>query len=385
MNPVYANLPVTVFEVMSQLARENNAINLGQGFPDDPGPEDVRRKAADAVLNGYNQYPPMMGLAELREAVARHYSHWHGVKLDPHAEVMVTSGATEAVAGTLFGLIEPGDEVVVFAPAYDAYLPLIRRAGGVVRLVRLEPPTWRLTEEALRAVFNHKTKIVVFNSPHNPAAIVYPREDLELLARFCQEFDTIAVCDEVWEHVLFDGRQHVSMLAIPGMRERTVKIGSAGKIFSLTGWKVGFLCAAPSILRVLAKAHQFLTFTTPPNLQAAVAYGLDKTDDFFIGMRADLSRSRDRLSQGLTAIGFPVLPCEGTYFLNVDLKPLGLNETDEAFCKRLAVEHKVAAIPVSALYEDNPVTSVVRFCFAKKDATIDGALERLSKVVSGGR
>jgi N-succinyldiaminopimelate aminotransferase len=385
MNPVYANLPVTVFEVMSQLARENNAINLGQGFPDDPGPEDVRRKAADAVLNGYNQYPPMMGLAELREAVARHYSHWHGVKLDPQAEVMVTSGATEAVAGTLFGLIEPGDEVVVFAPAYDAYLPLIRRAGGVVRLVRLEPPTWRLTEEALRAVFNHKTKIVVFNSPHNPAAIVYPREDLELLARFCQEFDTIAVCDEVWEHVLFDGRQHVSMLAIPGMRERTVKIGSAGKIFSLTGWKVGFLCAAPSILRVLAKAHQFLTFTTPPNLQAAVAYGLDKTDDFFIGMRADLSRSRDRLSQGLTAIGFPVLPCEGTYFLNVDLKPLGLNETDEAFCKRLAVEHKVAAIPVSALYEDNPVTSVVRFCFAKKDATIDGALERLSKVVSGGR
>jgi N-succinyldiaminopimelate aminotransferase len=385
MNPVYANLPVTVFEVMSQLARENNAINLGQGFPDDPGPEDVRRKAAEAVLDGYNQYPPMMGLVELREAIARHYTHWHGVKLDPLAEVMVTSGATEAVAGALFGLIEPGDEVVVFAPAYDAYLPLIRRAGGIVRLVRLEPPTWRLTEDALRAVFNRKTKVVVFNSPHNPAAIVYPREDMELLARLCQEFDTIAVCDEVWEHVLFDGRQHVSMMSIAGMRERTVKIGSAGKIFSLTGWKVGFLCAAPQILRVLAKAHQFLTFTTPPNLQAAVAYGLDKTDDYFIGMRADLSRSRDRLAQGLAAIGFPVLPCEGTYFLNVDLKPLGLNETDEAFCKRLAVEHKVAAIPVSALYEDDPVTSVVRFCFAKKDATIDGALERLSKVVSGGR
>jgi N-succinyldiaminopimelate aminotransferase len=385
MNPVYANLPVTVFEVMSQLARENNAINLGQGFPDDPGPEDVRRKAAEAVLNGYNQYPPMMGLVELREAVARHYAHWQGVTLDPQAEVMVTSGATEAVAGALFGLIEPGDEVVVFAPAYDAYLPLIRRAGGIVRLVRLEPPSWRLTEEALRAVFNRKTKVVVFNSPHNPAAVVYPREDLELLARYCREFDVIAVCDEVWEHVLFDGRQHVSMMAIPGMRERTVKIGSAGKIFSLTGWKVGFLCASPQILRVLAKAHQFLTFTTPPNLQAAVAYGLDKTDDYFLGMRAELSRSRDRLAQGLRAIGFPVLPCEGTYFLNVDLKPLGLNETDEAFCKRLAVEHKVAAIPVSALYEDDPVTSVVRFCFAKKDATIDGALERLSKVVSGGR
>jgi len=385
MNPVYANLPTTVFEVMSQLAREHNAINLGQGFPDDPGPEDVRRKAAEAVLDGYNQYPPMMGLVELREAIARHYAHWHRLKLDPQTEIMVTSGATEAVASSLFGLIEPGDEVVVFAPAYDAYLPLVRRAGGILRVVRLQPPAWRLTEEALRAVFNHKTKLVVFNSPQNPAAVVAPREDLELLARFCQEFDAYAVCDEVWEHVLFDGREHIPLITIPGMRERTVKIGSAGKIFSLTGWKVGFVCAAPNILRVLGKAHQFLTFTTPPNLQAAVAYGLGKADDYFTGMRADLQRSRDRLANGLTSIGFPVLPAQGTYFLNVDLKPLGLNETDEAFCKRLVVEHKVAAIPVSSLYEDDPVTSVVRFCFAKKDATIDGALERLSKVVSGGR
>ncbi len=370
---------------MSQLAREHDAINLGQGFPDDPGPEDVRRKAAEAALDGYNQYPPMMGLPELRAAIATHYAHWHGLKLDPQTEVMVTSGATEAVASSLFGLIEPGDEVVVFAPAYDAYLPLIRRAGGIPRIVRLQPPEWRLTEEDLRGVFNSKTKLVVFNSPQNPAAVVSPREDLELLARFCQEFDVIAVCDEVWEHVVFDGREHIPLITIPGMRDRAVKIGSAGKIFSLTGWKVGFVCASPKILRVLAKAHQFLTFTTPPNLQAAVAYGLGKADAYFAGMRSDLVRSRDRLANGLSSIGFPVLQAQGTYFLNVDLKPLGLNETDEAFCKRLVVEHKVAAIPVSALYEDNPVTSVVRFCFAKKDATIDGALERLSKVVSGGR
>ena len=384
MNPIYANLPTTVFEVMSQLARENNAINLGQGFPDDLGPEDVRRKAAEAVLDGYNQYPPMMGLLELREAVAKHYARWHGVTLDPQTEVMVTSGATEAVASALFGLIQPGDEVIAFAPAYDAYLPLIRRAGGIPRLVRLQPPDWRLSEEVLRGVFNKKTKLVVFNSPHNPAAVVYPREDLELLARLCQEFDAIAVCDEVWEHVVFDGREHIPLITLPGMRDRTVKIGSAGKIFSLTGWKVGFVCADARILRVLGKAHQFLTFTTPPNLQTAVAYGLGKADDYFVNMRAELTRSRDRLANGLASIGFPVLPCEGTYFLNVDLKPLGLNETDEAFCKRLVVEHKVAAIPVSALYEDDPVTSVVRFCFAKKDATIDGALERLSRVVSGG-
>jgi aspartate/methionine/tyrosine aminotransferase len=381
LNRVYTDLPTTVFEVMSQLARDHNAINLGQGFPDDPGPEDVRRKAAEAVIDGNNQYPPMMGLPELRSAVAAHYQHWHGVKLDAQTEIMVTSGATEAIAGALFGLIEPGDEVIAFAPAYDAYLPLIRRAGGIPRIVRLEPPHWRLTEDALRAVFNGKTKVVCFNNPHNPAAIVYPREDLELLARFCQEFDVIAVSDEVWEHVLFDGRAHIPLMTLPGMRERTVKVGSAGKIFSLTGWKVGFVCAPPQILRVLGKAHQFLTFTTAPNLQAAVAYGLGKDDAFFHDMRRDLQRSRDRLSNGLTSIGFPVIPSQGTYFLNVDIKPLGLNVSDEAFCKRLVTEHRVAAIPVSSLYEADPVTSVIRFCFAKRDATIDEALERLSHAV----
>jgi len=323
----------------------------------------------------------MMGIPELRQAIASHYGHWHGLKLDPMTEVMVTSGGTEALTSSILSLVEPGDEVVCFQPVYDSYLPIIRQAGGIPRLLRLEPPEWRLNEEMLRSVFNHKTKAVLFNNPLNPAAVVYPREDLELLARYCQEFDVVAICDEVWEHVVFDGREHIPLITLPGMRERTVKIGSAGKIFSLTGWKVGFVCAAPKILRVLGKAHQFLTFTTPPNLQAAVAYGLGKADDYFAGMRADLQRSRDRLANGLTSIGFPVLPAQGTYFLNVDLKPLGLNETDEAFCKRLVVEHKVAAIPVSALYEDDPVTSVVRFCFAKKDATIDGALERLSKVV----
>ncbi|RTL51264.1 MAG: aminotransferase [Bradyrhizobiaceae bacterium] len=381
MNRTFGDLPVTIFEAMSQLARDTGAINLGQGFPDDPGPEDIRRKAADAVLNGYNQYPSMMGLPELRQAIATHYAHWHGVHFDPMSEVMVTSGATEALAGALLGLIEEGDEVVVFQPFYDAYVPLIRRAGGIPRFVRLEPPHWRLTDEALRRVFTQKTKYVIFNNPLNPAAVVYPREDLELLARYCQEFDAVAICDEVWEHIVFDGRAHIPLIAIPGMRERTVKIGSAGKIFALTGWKVGFVCAAPKLLRVLAKAHQFLTFTTAPNLQVAVAYGLGKSDPFFTQMRAELARSRDRLSDGLANIGFPVLKSQGTYFLTVDLAPLGLNETDEEFCKRVTLEHKVASIPVSSFYEDDPVTSVVRFCFAKQDATIDAALERLSRVL----
>lgn len=381
MNRLIANLPVTVFDAMSQLARDLNAINLGQGFPDHPGPEDIRLKAADAVVNGYNQYPSMMGIPELRQAIATHYGHWHGLTLDPMTEVMVTSGATEALAGAFFGLIEPGDEVVVFQPFYDAYAPLIRRAGGTPKFVRLEPPDWRIPEERLRAAITPKTKFVAFNNPLNPAAVVYPREDLELLARICQEFDLVAICDEVWEHVVFDGREHIPLIAIDGMRDRTVKIGSAGKIFSLTGWKIGFVCAAPQLLRVLAKSHQFLTFTTAPNLQVAVAYGLGKSDDYFTQMRAELARSRDRLASGLSRIGFPVLQSQGTYFLNVDLAPLGLNETDEAFCKRIVTDHKVAAIPVSAFYEEEPVTSVVRFCFSKTDATIDSALERLSRVL----
>ena len=381
MNRLISGLPHTVFDAMSQLARDLNAINLGQGFPDHPGPEDIRLKAADAVVNGYNQYPSMMGLPELRQAVAKHYAHWHGLTLDPMTEVMVTSGATEALAAAIFGLIEPGDEVVLFQPFYDAYAPLIRRGGGIPKFVRLEPPDWRIPEDRLRAAITSKTRFIIFNNPLNPAAVVYPRQDLDLLARVCQEFDLVAICDEVWEHVVFDGRDHIPLITLPGMRDRTVKIGSAGKIFSLTGWKVGFVCAAPPLLRVLAKSHQFLTFTTPPNLQVAVSYGLGKSDDYFIEMRRDLARSRDRLADGLSRIGFPVLQSQGTYFLNVDLAPLKLNESDEAFCKRIVTEFKVAAIPVSAFYEEEPVTSVVRFCFSKTDATLDGALERLSKVL----
>ncbi|MGL4289605.1 MAG: aminotransferase [Phreatobacter sp.] len=381
MNPIFADLPTTVFEVMSQLARETGAINLGQGFPDDPGPADVRQKAAEAVVAGWNQYPPMMGLPELRQAVSTHYARFQGLTLNPDQEVMITSGATEAIAGALFALIEPGDEVVLFQPMYDAYLPLVRRAGGVPRFVTLRPPHWRFNEADLAAVFSPRTKVVLFNNPLNPSASVFPREDLELLGRFCARFGATVVSDEVWEHVIFDGARHVSVLAIDGLRERAVKIGSAGKIFSLTGWKVGFVAAAPALMKVLAKAHQFLTFTTPPNLQAAVAYGLAKDDGYFIGMRADLQRARDLFASGLTQAGFDVLPSAATYFINIDLASAGITD-DVAFCRALVTDHGVAAIPVSAFYAETPVTSVVRFCFAKKDDTLNGALERLARVRS---
>jgi N-succinyldiaminopimelate aminotransferase len=380
MNPVYTGLPTTIFEVMSALAREKNAINLGQGFPDDPGPEDVRQKAADAVIHGWNQYPPMLGIPELRQAVAAHYQHWQGLTLDWQSEVMITSGATEALAGALFALLEPGDEVVLFEPLYDAYLPLVKRAGGIPKFVKLKPPHWRFDEAMLAEAFSPRTKVVLFNNPLNPAGVVYGHEDLALLASFCIKHDAIALCDEVWEHIVFDGLRHQSMMSIPGMRERTIKIGSAGKIFSLTGWKVGLVCATPAICKVLGKAHQFLTFTTPPNLQAAVAYGLAKTDAYFETMRADMQRSRDLFTQGLRERGFTVLDSQGTYFLNVDLGPLGLTD-DVEFCKHLVNDFGVAAIPVSAFYAENPIQHVVRFCFAKHDATLNGALERLEDFV----
>ncbi|MDQ0472551.1 aminotransferase [Labrys wisconsinensis] len=380
MNSVLADLPTTIFEVMSQLARETGAVNLGQGFPDDPGPPDVREKAAEAVLSGWNQYPPMMGLPDLRRAVAAHYRRFQDLDLDAEREVMVTSGATEALAGALMALIEPGDEVVLLQPMYDAYLPLVRRAGGVPRFVTLAPPDWRLSEAALAQAFSPRTRAVLFNNPLNPSASVFPDEDLALLARFCERHDAVAICDEVWEHVLFDGRRHRPLIGLPGMRERTVKIGSAGKIFSLTGWKVGFVMAAPALMRTLAKAHQFLTFTTPPNLQSAVAYGLGKDDAYFEGMRRELQRSRDHLAHGLADAGFAVLPSAGTYFLNVDLAASGFGEDDVAFCRRLVAENGVAAIPVSAFYAEAAVRSVVRLCFAKRPETLDAALGRMTSL-----
>ncbi len=383
VHPVFADLPVTVFEEMSGLARELGAINMGQGFPDDQGPIALRRKAGQALIEGSNQYPPMRGLPQLRQAVAGHYGRKQGLDLDPDREIIVTSGATEALAAAFLSLISPGDEVVLFQPLYDAYLPMVRRAGGIPRLARLTPPHWRFDQAMLEAAFSDKTKLVVLNSPLNPAGVVMPDEDLALLAQFCVRFDVTAVCDEVWEAVVFDGRIHRPLMNFPGMRERTVKIGSAGKMFGMTGWKVGFLCASPPLARALAGAHQFLTFTTPPNLQAAVAFGLDEPGDWFEAMPAGLQRSRDRLATGLRGAGFTVLGSGGTYFLNVDLAASGIDEPDRAFALRAVREHGVAAIPVSAFYAEDPVTSVLRLCFAKGDDVLDAAVERLARAKGG--
>jgi len=364
---------------MSGLAAEHGAVNLGQGFPDFGWPDDVLARAADAVLRGSNQYAPMRGLPELRAAVAAHYRRHQGLEYSAD-QVTVTSGATEAIATALLSLISAGDEVVLFQPLYDAYLPMVRAAGGVPRLVRLAPPGWRITEEALAAAFSERTRLVVFNNPHNPSSRLFDEEELRLLAGFCVRHDAIAVADEVWEHLVFDGRRFVPLAAMPGMAERTVKIGSAGKIFSVTGWKVGWSVAPPPLVAALAGAHQFLTFSTAPSLQAAVAYGLGKEPAYFEGMRAGFARARDAFVRDLDRSGFATLPAEGSYFVSLDLAASGIAADDVAFCERAVRECGVAGIPVSAFYEgDDPVTSVVRLCFAKREETLAAGLDGLCK------
>ena len=376
MNPLYASLPTSIFTRMSALAVEHGAVNLGQGFPDFGWPQDVLERAAEALRHGSNQYAPMPGLPELRRAVADHYRAHQGLEVELDS-VVITSGATEAIASSLMALIEPGDEVLLFQPLYDAYVPLVLRAGGIPRFIGLAPPDWRITAEAIEAAFTDRIRVVIVNNPHNPSARVFSEEELGLIASACVRHDAIALSDEVWEHLLFDGRVHHPLSRFPGMAERTVKVGSAGKIFSVTGWKVGWIVAAPELAGPISKAHQFLTFATAPNLQSAVAYGLGKEDRYFREMRSGFEAARDSLTEGLREAGFAVLPAEGTYFLCVDLAGSGIEADDALFSDRAVREAGVAVVPLSAFYAENPVTSVVRLCFAKRPETVAAGIERM--------
>ena len=382
-NPVFSGLPTTIFTVMSALAVEHKAINLGQGFPDIDGPEPIRAAAARALADGPNQYPPMKGVVELRQALSAHARKFHGLDYDFESEVLVTSGGTEALTAAIMGLTGRGDEIVLIEPTYDSYRPIAQSVGASIRTLKLQPPGWRLTEAAMAASITPATKVVMINSPLNPVGRVFDRAELELLARAIQKVGAVAICDEVYEHLTYDGRAHVSLAMLPGMRDRVVRVGSAGKIFSLTGWKVGWVTGPRTLVEVIGKAHQFLTFTTPPALQLGIAHGLTHEMDFPLALTARLQANRDLLAAGLSRIGFEVLPSEGTYFLTAGIAGL-TNEKDRAFCERLVREAGVALIPLSVFFQDGTPDTYVRFAFCKQRALVDEALERLQRHFGGG-
>ena len=376
-NSIFAKTGVTVFETMSQLAMEVGAINLGQGFPDDVGPENLRQAAANAVIEGPSQYPPVMGLPELRQAVAAHNKRFYGLDVDWQTEVMITSGATEALADCLLALIEPGDEVVLIEPLYDCYLPMVKRAGGIPKLVRIAPPKWELDIQAIADAFSDKTKLILLNSPHNPSGKVFTNDELQTISDLVIKHDAYAVCDEVYEHIIYDGVQHKPLMTFDGMRDRTIRIGSAGKTFSMTAWKVGYMTAPANLLTPISKAHQYVAFTTPRNFQTAVAVGLTQDDAYFTSLATDLQIKRDRIGSGLQSAGFDVLPTGGTYFISVDIRSVGFDGNDVTFCEMIAREAGVAGIPLSAFYQDGEVDQFVRFCFSKQNDILDQAAAKL--------
>ena len=378
MNPLYEQMATSVFERMSALAAKHGAVNLGQGFPDFGWPDAILDAAATAVKEGSNQYAPSRGTPALREAVAAHYNRHYGQDLAAE-HVCVTSGATEALGAAILGTVAPGDEVIILTPAYDSYAPMIRRGGAVPREVALRPPEWRIDRAALEAAVTPKTRAMIFNNPQNPTGRLFDADELKAIASFARDHDLIVIADEVWEHIVLDGQKFVPLATLPGMAGRTIKIGSAGKIFSLTGWKVGWMVAAPELANVVARAHQFLTFCTAPNLQSAVAFGMSEGDAWIEPMKQRFARARDRMTEGLRGAGFTVLHAASTYFLCVDLKASGIDLDDETFAVAAVEQAGVAVVAVSAFAEDNPSRHLVRLCFGKKDDTIDAGVAAMAR------
>ena len=378
MNPLYEQMATSVFERMSLAAAKHGAVNLGQGFPDFGWPPEILEAAARAVVEGSNQYAPSRGLPALREAVAAHYARHQALELSAD-NICVTSGATEALAAAILATVEPGDEVIVLTPAYDAYAPLIRRAGGVVREVALQPPGWRIERSALEAAVGPRARALIFNNPHNPTGRLFDADELAAITEVAVANELVVIADEVWEHILLDGQAFVPIASSAGMAERTLKCGSAGKIFSLTGWKIGWLAGSPEMATLAARAHQFLTFASAPNLQSAVAFGMAEGDAWLKPMRKRFARARDRMTAGLETAGYAVLPAASTYFLCVDLAASGIALDDEAFAKLAVEQAGVAVVPLSAFAEQDPTRHMVRLCFAKRDETIDAGVAALAR------
>jgi N-succinyldiaminopimelate aminotransferase len=372
-------LGTTIFAEMSALATATGSINLGQGFPDTDGPDEVREAAVRALRDGRgNQYPPGIGVPPLREAIARHQARWYGLEVDPEREVLVTAGATEALAAAILALVDEGDEVIALEPFYDSYAACIAMARGVRVPVTLRAPDFRVDVDALRAAITPRTRMLLINAPHNPTGMVLTDAERAAIRDVAIEHDLVVVADEVYEHLVFDGVAHVPLASLPGMAERTITIGSAGKTFSFTGWKIGWAVAPAPLIDAVRTTKQFLTYVSGGPFQYAVAEGLDLPDAYFAGFTAALQHQRDVLSDGLAAVGFDVMPSAGTYFVTTDIRPLGFDDGLE-FCRSLPERARVVAIPHQVFYDDVEVgRPLVRWAFCKQVPVLEAALDRLS-------
>jgi N-succinyldiaminopimelate aminotransferase len=368
----------TIFAEMSGLAIATGSINLGQGFPDYDGPTEVLDAAVEAIRGGLNQYPPGPGMPVLREAIAEHQLRFYGLTFDPDGEVLVTAGATEALAGALLGLLDTGDEAVVFEPMYDSYQACIALAGAVAKPVTLRPPTYGFDIDELRAAITPKTKLILLNTPHNPTGKVFDRAELQIIADLAIEHDLIVVADEVYEHLVFDGAQHVAIASLAGMRDRTLTISSGGKTFNTTGWKIGWLCGPRPLVAAARTAKQFLTYVNGGPFQPAIAVGLRLPDSYFAELAADMQSKRDQLVPGLVEAGFDVYPTNSTYFVTVDVRPVRADGIGMAFCRELPHRCGVVAIPNEVFYANrHEGRHLVRFAFCKRSAVLDDAVIRL--------
>jgi N-succinyldiaminopimelate aminotransferase len=377
LNSALAGMGTTIFAEMSALAVETGAVNLGQGFPDTDGPIEIAQAAADAVLSGRgNQYPPGPGIPELRSAISDHQKRFYGLDVDPDTEVLVTAGATEAIAAALLALLEPGDEVIALEPYYDSYAACIAMAGATRVPVTLRAPEFRPDLDALRDAITGRTRLILLNTPHNPTGMVATRAELTAIADLAIRHDLLVITDEVYEHQVFDG-EHIPIATLPGMRERTVTISSAGKTFSFTGWKIGWVTGTPELVTAVRTAKQFLTYVSGGPFQYAIATGLALPDAYYAGLAANLHRKRDLLGAGLRAAGFEVYLPQGTYFITTDIGPLG--ESDGlAFCRQLPYRCGVVAVPNVVFYDNQQAgRTQVRFAFCKRDEVLADAATRL--------
>ncbi len=370
----------TIFSTMSELALATGSVNLGQGFPDTDGPEELREVAVTAIREGRNQYPPSQGIPELRAAVAAHQRDWYGMELDPRTDVLVTVGATEAIAATMLALCEPGDEIVMFEPTYDSYAACASMAGATPRLVRLHPPDWHFDPGELAAAVGPRTKMVLLNTPHNPTGKVFSPDELAQVAALCTAHDLLAVTDEVYEHLVFDGA-HVPLATLPGMGERTLTISSGGKTFSFTGWKVGWVSGTAPLVAAVRAAKQFLTYTSPAAFQLAIARGLAYQPDAMGRLATELEARRDQLCDGLAALGYEVFRPAATYFATTDITQVAPGSSAEEFCLALPERCGVVAIPSSVFYDAGDPEAgrtLVRWAFCKRAAVLEDALARLA-------